>query len=120
MGTTLYPALAAQDMLMSTAVVLVLGLLASTDPRLASVPLQPHTRPWQQDLTRIFAMSAIVLQKSAARPSHQGDQIIKGLDAVSPSTCRLKESSSVSPGPSGSGKTTLLNAMGGLDTSGQR
>ena len=41
MGTTLYPALAYQDMLMSTAVVIVLGLLASLLPAWRAARLDP-------------------------------------------------------------------------------
>jgi ABC-type lipoprotein release transport system permease subunit len=41
MGTTLYPALSSQDMLMSTAVVIVLGLLASLLPAWRAARLDP-------------------------------------------------------------------------------
>ena len=57
-------------------------------------------------------MSAISC-KNLTKTFHQGEQIIKGLDAVS---IDITEGEFVClSGPSGSGKTTLLNAMGGLD-----
>jgi len=41
MGTTLYPALSPMDMVMSTAVVLILGLLASLAPAWRASRLDP-------------------------------------------------------------------------------
>ncbi len=41
MGTVLYPALSVQDMLMSTAVVVVLGILASLLPAWRAAQLDP-------------------------------------------------------------------------------
>ena len=43
MGTTLYPVLAVADMVMSTAVVVILGLLASLGPAWRAARLDPVT-----------------------------------------------------------------------------